>query len=103
MPASRAIGRRTGTVFAFELHMLSCPSSDAQSLRARAKLTKNVRRLTLGSALLLSACSAPAESEGSPGAAGAPSATFCQAPAGVSGSPRTIEEAVTLLNALPKP
>jgi hypothetical protein len=47
--------------------------------------------------MLLCACSASPQSDAGPGA------IICQPPAGVSGSPRTIEEAVTLLNALPKP
>ena len=76
----------------------------AQRLRERAGLTKNLRRLTraqlLVSALLLCACSAAPAAEDSPAAS---SAALCRPPEGVSGSPRTIEEAVTLLNALPKP
>jgi hypothetical protein len=58
----------------------------------------------LASAMLSFACSAAPESD-SGGAAGSPPAlpSICKPPAGVSGSPRTIEEAVTLLNALPKP
>ncbi|HEY0463265.1 MAG TPA: hypothetical protein VGC79_03605 [Polyangiaceae bacterium] len=77
----------------------------AQRLRERAGLTKNMRfarwqQRLLSGALLLSACSAAPTPEDS---AGASSAALCQPPEGVSGSPRTIEEAVTLLNALPKP
>jgi hypothetical protein len=76
----------------------------AQTLRERAGSTKNVRRvrrfLLPASALLLSACSAAPPAEESPAAS---NAALCRPPAGVSGSPRTIEEAVTLLNALPKP
>jgi hypothetical protein len=37
------------------------------------------------------------------GSAGSSGIAVCQPPPGVSGSPRTIEEAVALLNALPKP
>jgi len=79
---------------------------------------------SLASLLLLCGCSATPQGEvggaaGMPGAggssnaagagaagaptAGAPSAATCRPPAGSTGSPRTIEEAVTLLNALPKP
>ncbi len=78
----------------------------------------------LTSILLLCSCSAAPEPDlagagGTPAAAGAPAAAgvagagagaagasgaaICRPPAGVSGSPRTIEDAVTLLNALPKP
>ena len=77
----------------------------AQRLREQAGLTKNMRRirrllLPASALLLLSACSAAPAAEESPAAS---SAALCRPPEGVSGSPRTIEEAVTLLNALPKP
>lgn len=84
----------------------------AQKLRLPAGLVNSLRRVPLSRphrlltmALLLPACSAvpPSEAGASAGAAGAPSVAVCRPPAGVSGSPRTIEDAVTLLNALPKP
>jgi hypothetical protein len=77
----------------------------AQKLRRATKLTQIMRRPlpsldrhSFAAAMLLCACSAAPQSDGGAGAA-AP----CRPPAGLSGSPRTIEEAVTLLNALPKP
>lgn len=55
-------------------------------------------------------CSAPADDQPAAGSGGAGNVMTtplgrqrCQAPAGVSGSPRTIEGAVQLMNALPKP
>lgn len=57
----------------------------------------------LTSVLLLCACSAAPPPDDSAGPSEVTSAAICRPPAGVSGSPRTIEEAVTLLNALPKP
>jgi hypothetical protein len=52
--------------------------------------------------MLLCACSGAPQSDAG-GVAGTPDVGICQPPAGISASPRTIEEAVTLLNALPKP
>ncbi|HYQ27585.1 MAG TPA: hypothetical protein VER04_10200 [Polyangiaceae bacterium] len=75
----------------------------AQNLRKGARLTKNLRRTGLLGALLLCGCSGAPESEAADGAAGSANASVCRPPPGISGSPRTIEEAVTLLNALPKP
>jgi hypothetical protein len=81
----------------------------AQKLRLCPKITQIMHHLLrsrsgyfLTSAMFLAACSAapPAQVDG---AAGGPAAVICQPPAGVSGSPRTIEQAVALLNALPKP
>jgi hypothetical protein len=70
---------------------------------------RSIARLSSGPwLLLLSAlgCSDPASSPGEPGpSAPGPRAptSGCRAPAGVSDSPRTIAETVTLINALPKP
>lgn len=44
-----------------------------------------------------------AGSAGLGGSANSPASARCRPPAGMSGSPRTIEEAIALLNALPKP
>ena len=72
----------------------------------------------LPSVLLVLACSAAPQSEfgnvggalgnggsssNAAGAAGNASAAVCRPPVGTNGSPQTIEDAVTLLNALPKP
>jgi len=55
-------------------------------------------------ALSIFGCSEPAPSESAPSEPAARSPTpGCRAPAGVSNSPHTIAETVTLINALPKP
>jgi len=104
------------------------PLAGFANILRRVLLSHHHRLLT--SVLVLSACSAAPPSEdvtgtaggtagatagtagaagtagtatGTAGTAGAAGASACRPPAGVSGSPRTIEEAVTLLNALPKP
>jgi hypothetical protein len=106
-PCSWAIG----TLFAMLTRMLLHAPVFAQKLRRCTKITKIMRRpfASLGrhlllSAMVLCACSAAPQSDVGGAAGGpAPGATICRPPAGVSGSPRTIEDAVTLLNALPKP
>ena len=71
-------------------------------------------KLVLGALLMLGCGEAPAQAGnlggdqvGAAGSAGAGSSALvpprCSAPAGASASPRNIEEAVVLLNALPKP
>lgn len=61
--------------------------------------------LLLAAAPLIQGCSgsSPQSSAQSSASTAASSFDDCKAPAGVSGSPKTIEEAVTLINSLPKP
>lgn len=70
-------------------------------LRSLARFSCSAWLLTVG----LVGCSEPASS--APNSPSSPSSRSptpgCRAPAGVSNSPRTIDETVTLINALPKP
>jgi len=68
-------------------------------------VVRSLARFSISSCLvLLSAfgCSDPARSASDSAASPSPT-PGCRAPAGVSNSPRTIDESVTLINALPKP
>jgi hypothetical protein len=77
------------------LHLLRAPARGSKETLAR---TGSFLALALGPTLVL-ACGAD---DGKPDAA-LPRHVRCSAPAGVSASPRTIEDTVTLVNALPKP